>query len=851
MKKFILFTCYTIIFLFLIDLGQRMGVYDRVMFKEQKTEVAKPKSSDAIVLDTYKNSQNTLKKADLDVILSYGYKKSGLLFINSHPDKLSAEFHNAVEREKEIDSTVIGYSSQIALIEALLKYEKIQADKKITDTDSKKASTPIVENAKTSTEKPALDGKNSKDIQPVSPPKPSARLMYYSYNSEPEPFTLGYIDDELVQYFLTVYTKKKMELLNYDEIEKIKGFQNIYVNFFYNESISSPPTSFALTIITKDQQKYNLGTFSSVFYSDFKDYIKELNSNNAYKGKFSVTQTHTVSTPPAEQEKLKLTPLGFLLSYLIDIKNFVFANLIMIALGIIIIFSILSTTSQLRNRGANKIEVLLPHQIQGNMDDLIGMEDIKKEVLQLKDMYINQHIYREHGINRPFNIMFSGSPGVGKTKLAGFLAKDMGLPIIFANASNLETGMVGGGANNLKKIFAQANEIGRAIVFLDEAQPLLMRRGRGNNKWEDDTANALLSILDGIHTTTNGGIITIVASNFDDEKIQMDDAMLRRFQMKINFRLPNKKERESILRNFLEKKEKKYIVKDIDLEVLSDITEGLSPAILNSIMDKASMLAIEKRGLIDEELLMQAFERTLIGLTDRQTTSEKQKDRKIIAIHELGHFFARFDQHHKGNLDETKNFIPILKISTEAISKSNALGYVLTKQDKDMLQNRNELEKKIMSLFGGMANEEIFFGKEHLTTGAYDDLKKITNILKHMIVDMSMYSQKKVNYSLLLGEMNEVKKDQINEIEDKSNELYNKTLEVLDKYKPLTEIIYPILMDKYVLTIEDIFSIINEHNKLVPYPTEKMTKPKFPPKVKISEIFDDWNKFLNNEEHHL
>ena len=170
------------------------------------------------------------------------------------------------------------------------------------------------------------------------------------------------------------------------------------------------------------------------------------------------------------------------------------------------------------------------------------MDDIKAEVAQIKDQYQRRAEYAEYGISKPFNVMFSGPAGTGKTKLASYLAKELNLPILFHSAANLETGYVAGGSNTLSRIVSMAKRRKRCIVFLDEAQDLFMKRG-GHRKFDDDTQNTLLAVLDGVRSKSEAEIIWIVASNFNSESMQMDEAMLRRFQMKVDFRMPNKEER--------------------------------------------------------------------------------------------------------------------------------------------------------------------------------------------------------------------------------------------------------------------------------------------------------------------
>jgi len=222
--------------------------------------------------------------------------------------------------------------------------------------------------------------------------------------------------------------------------------------------------------------------------------------------------------------------------------------------------------------------VITPDKLKGSLDDLIGMDDIKQEVLHLEDMIRNRSEYQSHNIDKPFNVMLTGPAGTGKTKLVGYLAKRLNLPLIQASGSALESGYVGGGSKALNALYRKACARGSCIIFLDEAQTLFTPRGRGEKKWEDDTANTLLGLLDGVKSDKGQGVIWVVASNFDEASSEMDEAMLRRFSVKINFRLPNKQERSELLRSFLSRKKDGLVDwQDLDLNQVAEMTANLSP----------------------------------------------------------------------------------------------------------------------------------------------------------------------------------------------------------------------------------------------------------------------------------
>lgn len=455
--------------------------------------------------------------------------------------------------------------------------------------------------------------------------------------------------------------------------------------------------------------------------------------------------------------------------------------------------------------------IIKPENLKGSMDDLVGMEDIKKEVAHLEEMIRNRDLYRSHNIDKPFNVMLTGPAGTGKTKLAGYLAKKLGVPLIQASGSALENGFVGGGSKALNAIYKKACKEGRCIIFLDEAQSLFMPRGRGDKKWDDDTANTLLGLLDGVKSNEGSGVIWVVASNFDDATTQMDEAMLRRFSVKINFRLPNKSERRELLNVFLSKKDEGCVDwTDLNLDYVAEITANLSPALLETVVDRASMIAIQEKTLITTDVLFRAFERASIGLTDRATTAEKDKQRERVALHELGHFFMQIDPYLRKGMswDEVKEKSPLLKISTESVSKIGALGYVLSSGEDVALQTLEEMEQDIIQLYGGVAAEELFYGARGISVGSQNDIQKVTAKLDLMVNRLSMYSRSKLDYTQLKGEGS--RDEALKQVESKADELYTRTLESIKGYKDLMIALKGTLLERYVLSKDEVFDLLAE-----------------------------------------
>jgi len=472
------------------------------------------------------------------------------------------------------------------------------------------------------------------------------------------------------------------------------------------------------------------------------------------------------------------------------------------------------TLKEMGHFGNNdKFEIYKPSDIRGSMKKIIGYEDIKEEIKHFQDLIKKKNKYKLYGITETSNILFSGAPGTGKTKIATYMAKELNMPIIIATG-NLETGYVAGGAKVIKSLFKTAEKTALAsknrscIIFIDEGQTLLSKRGQHKEKWADDTNNELLAHLDGVRTKKDINIIVIIASNFNENNFEIDEAMARRFKKKIDFRLPNLEERDGMLKFFLKKVTKKE--KNIDTNKLAKSMSGLSGAIIETIIQEAGQIAIQNNEKVNEKNIMKAFETILIGKSDRKTTADREKARKIISIHEMGHFMVDFAikyKENKNDLKKTKNSMNLIKISSESISRANALGFVLSETDDNLLMSVNEYENQVMGLYGGVAAEEVVLGKKNITTGAKNDIEKVTKILNHLINETASYSDNKINHSMLF----EDSKENIKTIEKKSIDLYRETRTIIEENKDLIEYLSKILIDRWVLSKDEVFEEIKKY----------------------------------------
>jgi len=480
------------------------------------------------------------------------------------------------------------------------------------------------------------------------------------------------------------------------------------------------------------------------------------------------------------------------------------AVLVLVVLGVLY--------NQLKGQ-SKSLKFLEPEQVLGSISDLVGMDDIKAEVAQIKDQYLRQAEYADYGIARPFNVMFSGPAGTGKTRLASYLAKELRLPILFHSAANLETGLVSGGSNTLTRILALATRRKRCIVFLDEAQDLFMKRG-GRRKFDDDTSNTFLSVLDGVRSRNGAEIIWIVASNFNSETMEMDEAMLRRFQMKVDFRMPNQEERRAIIGHYLGQRANK-VLPGLDLRHLVAVTEGRSPADLETIVNQAGISAVQENGMIGAGTLMQAAERVLVGNVNIDTTLERHRDRRIIATHEWGHFLVDLDRERRQTHDDWEQMlaeVKTLKISLKANPRTNALGFVFHKQGVNLLKTRGDIEHEVRVLLGGMANEELFFGEDGTTNGAHNDITRVTRLLHHAAGELGMYRKTRLNFGALRpdrsGGGQEVDEETRSIMEAQSERLYGETKAILAGLMPLTAHLVGRLLDQNEMSLGEALSEI-------------------------------------------
>ncbi len=355
-------------------------------------------------------------------------------------------------------------------------------------------------------------------------------------------------------------------------------------------------------------------------------------------------------------------------------------------------------------------------------DDVAGQDAAKRELVEVVDFLSNPDKYIQLGARVPRGVLLVGPPGTGKTLMARAVAGEANCSFFSIAASEFVEMFVGVGASRVRDLFARAKDNSPSIVFIDEIDAVGRQRGAGlggGNDEREQTLNQMLAELDGFDQSAT--VIVMAATNRPDV---LDPALLRpgRFDRQVTVDLPDRAGRLSILKIHTRGKP---LANDVDLERLSGATVGFSGADLANLCNEAALTAARNnRKKIIMSDFSTAFERIILG-TERPPLAN-QREREVVAYHEAGHAIA---SHFTEGTD------PILKITITP--RGQALGvtaYAL--QDDRRNYPRSYLEAMIVTALGGRVAEEIVFGE--ITTGASDDLKRVTNIARRMVSQFGM-----------------------------------------------------------------------------------------------------------------
>ena len=355
--------------------------------------------------------------------------------------------------------------------------------------------------------------------------------------------------------------------------------------------------------------------------------------------------------------------------------------------------------------------------------DVAGCDETKDELRDIVDYLKNPKKYQTLGGELPKGVLLYGPPGTGKTLLARAVAGEAGVPFFTSSGSEFVEMFVGVGASRVRDLFERAKKSAPAIIFLDELDAVGRSRFAGIGGGHDEreqTLNQMLVELDGFESKE--GIILIGATNRPDV---LDTALLRpgRFDRRINVPVPDIKGRLDIL-NVHTKKVK--LTEGVDLGVIARHTPGFTGADLANIVNEAAILAAKKeQKSVDLKDLEEAIEKNIAG-PQRKSRIISESEKRVVAYHEAGHTLVA---------KMLPGCDPVHKVTI--IPRGPALGYTLQMPLEDKyLTSKTEILNRLCVLLGGRAAEEIAIGE--ITTGAHDDLNKVTSYVQKMVMEFGM-----------------------------------------------------------------------------------------------------------------
>jgi cell division protease FtsH len=375
--------------------------------------------------------------------------------------------------------------------------------------------------------------------------------------------------------------------------------------------------------------------------------------------------------------------------------------------------------------GKSKAKVYVETDIKVTFKDVAGVEEAKHELQEVVAFLKDPKKYGRLGARMPKGVLLVGPPGTGKTLLARAVAGEAEVPFFSISGSEFVEMFVGVGAARVRDLFEQARQKAPCIIFIDELDALGRARHAGGvmggHDEKEQTLNQLLVELDGFDPSS--GIVILSATNRPEI---LDPALLRagRFDRQVLVDRPDKTGRAAILEVHMKKV---TVAKDVNPENVAALTPGFTGADLANLVNEAALVAT-RRGATDVTMadFTAAIERIVAGLEKRNRLLSPY-ERKVVAHHEMGHALVA------AALPGTD---PVHKVSI--IPRGiGALGYTIQRPTEDRyLMVKGELENKMAVLLGGRAAEDLVFG--HLSTGAADDLNKVTEIARSMVTRYAM-----------------------------------------------------------------------------------------------------------------
>lgn len=557
-------------------------------------------------------------------------------------------------------------------------------------------------------------------------------------------------------------------------------------------------------------------TSTSIPYKSYTDFLAEISSGSisavsmaASTNKLTVTlkdgEKYTTDNPNSATLHEDLLKKGIEVNSSATLPNNQRVMLIIISISAISALFIYFT----KNSGSNSMSTISTvtgediSKDKYSFNSVAGNDEAKESLKEIVDFLKSPDKYNHYGARMPKGIILYGDPGTGKTLLAKAIAGEASVPFYAVSGSDFIQMYVGVGASRIRNLFKKAKAKGKAVIFIDEIDAIGKQRSssKNNNSDErDQTLNALLTEMSGFKDSD--GIIVIAATNRLDI---LDEALLRpgRFDRHIEVSLPDINAREKILNLYFKNKP---VGDDLNLRTIAQNTSYFSGAKLENLVNESAIIACKLNApYITMEHVDKAFSTVVAGQEKLDKSALKKEELKLTAYHEVGHALI------------SHLLVPEEKISKVTIipTSKGAGGYTLTTGDDMAYHNLDYLKRKIMVLLGGRAAEEIIFGSEKITTGAYNDLKKTTNMISNMICE---YGMGKSMGLIRLSELQGVPKDNysniiLEECKNTIEELYSDVKNILKANINSLHEISLYLLEKESIQGEEIVDFIDAESK--------------------------------------
>ena len=357
--------------------------------------------------------------------------------------------------------------------------------------------------------------------------------------------------------------------------------------------------------------------------------------------------------------------------------------------------------------------------------DIAGNDAAKQDLEEVVDFLKHPKKYEALGAKIPKGVLLVGSPGTGKTMLARAVAGEANVPFFSISGSEFVEMFVGVGASRVRDLFAKAKKNAPAIIFIDEIDAVGRRRGSGMGGGHDEreqTLNQILVEMDGFETGTN--VIVLAATNRSDV---LDPALLRpgRFDRRTQITLPERKDREAILRVHFKNKPTED---NVNLDALAAKTAGSSGADLANIANEAAIIAARRSSKkISNADITEAFEKVAIG-PERKAKVMNEEEKRMTAYHEAGHALV-------GHVAPDSD--PVHKVTIIPRGGTGGVTWFLPPEDRNYT-SVIEFKDILARALGGRIAEKIVYGDDRVTTGAGSDLRKATEIARDMVIEQGM-----------------------------------------------------------------------------------------------------------------